>query len=175
MGKKINYKSLKNKKNEFLPIKIYSRSTIVTPFLIGKNIEIFNGIKFTPVKISEDMIGHKLGVFNNEWKSKYIEKNIEESSLLVFQDIEIKKFIERFFKNSGIIASDINISRCNKNIIILIPYFIVSDCISHIFNDNDFILGNYDNKNNCNPQISTKKSRNYCLSLLRKNYYEKKI
>merc|ERR1712238_250217 len=54
-------------------------------------------------------------------------------------------------------------------------YFIVSDCISHIFNDNDFILGNYDNRNNCNPQISTKKNRNYCLSLLRKNYYEKKF
>ena len=124
-------------------------------------------------KVNSNLL--RLGIFNNEWKSKYIEKNTEESSLLVFQDIEIKKFIERFFKNSGIIASDINISRCNKNIIILIPYFIVSDCISHIFNDNDFILGNYDNKNNCNPQISTKKNRNYCLSLLRKNYYEKKF
>jgi len=72
--KKINYKSLKNKKNEFLPIKIYSRSTIVTPFLIGKNIEIFNGIKFIPVKISEDMIGHKLGEFSFTRKRNFYKK-----------------------------------------------------------------------------------------------------
>ena len=46
------------------PIKTWSRkSTIITEF-IGVSFLIYNGKKFIPIKISEEMVGHKLGEFS---------------------------------------------------------------------------------------------------------------
>lgn len=38
------------------------RSTIIPPF-IGVTFGVYNGKKFIPVLVNEDMIGHKLGEF----------------------------------------------------------------------------------------------------------------
>jgi hypothetical protein len=32
---------------------------------------------------------YRLGLFSNEWDSYYIEKNYEESSLLIFYDLKL--------------------------------------------------------------------------------------
>ena len=38
-------------------------SSTVTPDMVGHTIAVHNGIKFIPVYISENMVGHKLGEF----------------------------------------------------------------------------------------------------------------
>ena|SRR3990167_9821436 len=44
-------------------IKTWSRSSSITPEMVGLTIEVHNGRKHVPVFISESMVGHKLGEF----------------------------------------------------------------------------------------------------------------
>jgi small subunit ribosomal protein S19 len=44
-------------------IKTWSRSSTVTPEMVGLTIAVHNGRKFIPVFITENMVGHKLGEF----------------------------------------------------------------------------------------------------------------
>lgn len=46
------------------PIKTWSRRSTITPEFIGLNIAVYNGKKFIPVYITENMVGHKLGEFS---------------------------------------------------------------------------------------------------------------
>ena len=46
------------------PIKTWSRKSTIIPEFIGYSFLIYNGKKFIPIKISEDMVGHKLGEFS---------------------------------------------------------------------------------------------------------------
>ncbi len=52
-----------NRANEKKVIKTWSRRSTVTPEMVGHTIAVHNGRKFTPVYISENMVGHKLGEF----------------------------------------------------------------------------------------------------------------
>jgi len=47
-----------------IPIKTWSRKSTIIPELIGVSFLIYNGKKFIPIKISEEMVGHKLGEFS---------------------------------------------------------------------------------------------------------------
>jgi small subunit ribosomal protein S19 len=47
-----------------MPIKTWSRKSTIIPEFIGVSFLIYNGRKFIPVTISEDMVGHKLGEFS---------------------------------------------------------------------------------------------------------------
>lgn len=49
--------------NDRKPIKTWSRRSTVTPDFIGLNFLIHNGRAFTPIFITENMVGHKLGEF----------------------------------------------------------------------------------------------------------------
>ena len=53
-----------NRANEKKVIKTWSRRSTVTPDMVGHTIAVHNGRKFTPVYISENMVGHKLGEFS---------------------------------------------------------------------------------------------------------------
>lgn len=44
-------------------IRTWSRRSTVTPDMVGHTIAVHNGIKFIPVYLSENMVGHKLGEF----------------------------------------------------------------------------------------------------------------
>ena len=46
------------------PIKTWSRRSTIIPEFIGVSFLIYNGKKFIPVTVSEDMVGHKLGEFS---------------------------------------------------------------------------------------------------------------
>ena len=46
------------------PIKTWSRKSTIIPEFVGVSFLIYNGKKFIPVTISEDMVGHKLGEFS---------------------------------------------------------------------------------------------------------------
>ena len=45
-------------------IKIFSRSSIILPQLIGLSINVYNGKRFNLIKITENMVGHKFGEFS---------------------------------------------------------------------------------------------------------------
>jgi len=44
-------------------IKTWSRRSVISPDFVGHTIAVHNGNKFIPVYITENMVGHKLGVF----------------------------------------------------------------------------------------------------------------
>ena len=46
------------------PIKTWSRNSTIIPEFVGYSFLIHNGKKFIPIKISEEMVGHKLGEFS---------------------------------------------------------------------------------------------------------------
>jgi small subunit ribosomal protein S19 len=45
------------------PIKTWSRKSTIIPDFVGLSFLIYNGKKFIPITVSEDMVGHKLGEF----------------------------------------------------------------------------------------------------------------
>ena len=45
-------------------IKTWSRRSTILPQFVGLTFGVYNGRKFIPVLVTEDMIGHKLGVFS---------------------------------------------------------------------------------------------------------------
>ena len=44
-------------------IKTWSRRSTVLPDFVGMTFAVYNGKKFIPVYVSENMVGHKLGEF----------------------------------------------------------------------------------------------------------------
>lgn len=44
-------------------IKSWSRASTITPDFVGLTIAVYNGMKFIPVYVTENMVGHKLGEF----------------------------------------------------------------------------------------------------------------
>ena len=52
-------------KNDKLPIKTWSRRSMISPDMIGLTIAVHNGRQHVPVFVSEDMVGHKLGEFSS--------------------------------------------------------------------------------------------------------------
>ena len=52
--------AIKDKK----PIKTWSRRSTILPQFVGLTFGVYNGRKFIPVNVSEEMVGHKLGEFS---------------------------------------------------------------------------------------------------------------
>jgi small subunit ribosomal protein S19 len=44
-------------------LKTWSRASTIFPEFVGHTIGVYDGHKFIPVYVTEDMIGHKLGEF----------------------------------------------------------------------------------------------------------------
>lgn len=67
--KKKDFRSF-NKKN----IYIKNRSSIITPIFIGYSVNIYNGINYVSVNITDNMIGHKFGEFSFTRKKNNTKK-----------------------------------------------------------------------------------------------------
>ena len=52
-----------NSAGERKVIKTWSRRSTITPEMVGHTLAVYNGRKFIPVYITENMVGHKLGEF----------------------------------------------------------------------------------------------------------------
>jgi small subunit ribosomal protein S19 len=52
-----------NKSGQKKVIKMWSRSSTITPDFVGHTFAVHNGNKFVPVYVHEGMVGHKLGEF----------------------------------------------------------------------------------------------------------------
>ena len=46
------------------PLKTWSRRSTITPEFVGITLAVYNGRKFIPVYVTENMVGHKLGEFS---------------------------------------------------------------------------------------------------------------
>jgi small subunit ribosomal protein S19 len=45
-------------------IKTWSRRSTILPEMVGHTLAVYNGKKFIPVYVTENMVGHKLGEFS---------------------------------------------------------------------------------------------------------------
>jgi small subunit ribosomal protein S19 len=45
------------------PLKTWSRRSTILPQFIGLTFAVYNGKKFIPVYVTDEMVGHKLGEF----------------------------------------------------------------------------------------------------------------
>ena len=69
-------------------IRTWSRDCEISPEMVGFNFEVHNGKDFIPVRVTEEMIGHRLGEFSLTRKfikhggkiQKEIEKKTEEQT-----------------------------------------------------------------------------------------------
>ena len=50
-------------KGDRKPIKTWSRRSTIAPDFVGLTFSVYNGRKFLPVFVTENMVGHKLGEF----------------------------------------------------------------------------------------------------------------
>ena len=61
-GPFINFELLTNL--DKTKINIFSRNSTILPQFIGLKINIYNGKRFNPIKITDKMVGHKFGEFS---------------------------------------------------------------------------------------------------------------
>ncbi|MCP5522790.1 MAG: 30S ribosomal protein S19 [Verrucomicrobiales bacterium] len=47
-----------------VPIKTWSRRSVITPEFVGLTFNVHNGKVFNPVFVTENMVGHRLGEFS---------------------------------------------------------------------------------------------------------------
>ncbi|MDD3170264.1 MAG: 30S ribosomal protein S19 [Candidatus Paceibacterota bacterium] len=55
---------VKKQKADDGPVKTWSRACTIAPEMIGYTFAVHNGKDFIPVRITEEMVGHKLGEFS---------------------------------------------------------------------------------------------------------------
>ena len=53
-----------NSARERKVVKTWSRRSTIAPEMVGHTLAVYNGRKFIPVYITENMVGHKLGEFS---------------------------------------------------------------------------------------------------------------
>ncbi|MEK7766124.1 MAG: 30S ribosomal protein S19 [bacterium] len=63
-------------------IKTWSRRSTITPEMVGMTFATYNGRKFLPIYVTENMVGHKLGEFAPTRLFKSHGQHTERSSSL---------------------------------------------------------------------------------------------
>ena len=53
-----------NESSKKTVIKTWSRSSTITPEFVGHTVAVHNGKSFSPVYVTENMVGHKFGEFS---------------------------------------------------------------------------------------------------------------
>jgi small subunit ribosomal protein S19 len=64
VDEKLLKKVLKLKAGDKTVIKTWARASSITPQMVGFTIGVHNGKDFIPVRVVENMVGHKLGEFS---------------------------------------------------------------------------------------------------------------
>jgi ribosomal protein S19 len=60
----------------YVPIKIWSRRSIILPEFLSQQFEIHNGKDFISLQVNEEMIGHKFGEFSSTRKKTIHKKKL---------------------------------------------------------------------------------------------------
>src|SRR3989338_10470022 len=58
------WEKIQKNKNNRTEIKTWSRDSTIFPEMVGMTFLVHNGRNFIPVKVNENMVGHKLGEFS---------------------------------------------------------------------------------------------------------------
>src|SRR5918999_5398656 len=67
-----------NAANERKVVKTWSRRSTISPEMVGHTLAVYNGRKFIPVYITENMVGHKLGEFSPTRQFKGHSSKVEK-------------------------------------------------------------------------------------------------
>ena len=67
-----------NAANDRKVVKTWSRRSTITPEMVGHTLAVYNGRKFVPVYITENMVGHKLGEFSPTRQFKGHSSKVEK-------------------------------------------------------------------------------------------------
>jgi small subunit ribosomal protein S19 len=67
-----------NEARERKVVKTWSRRSTITPEMVGHTLAVYNGKKFIPVYITENMVGHKLGEFSPTRQFKGHSSKVEK-------------------------------------------------------------------------------------------------
>ena len=67
-----------NARGEKRAIKTWSRRSTIIPEMIGHTLAVYNGKKFVPVYVTENMVGHKLGEFSPTRQFKGHSSKVEK-------------------------------------------------------------------------------------------------
>jgi small subunit ribosomal protein S19 len=67
-----------NSANERKVVKTWSRRSTIAPEMVGHTLAVYNGRKFIPVYITENMVGHKLGEFSPTRQFKGHSSKVEK-------------------------------------------------------------------------------------------------
>ena len=69
-----------NAANEKKVVKTWSRRSTITPEMVGHTLAVYNGKKFIPVYVTENMVGHKLGEFSPTRTFKGHSSKVEKTA-----------------------------------------------------------------------------------------------
>lgn len=67
-----------NAANDKKVVKTWSRRSVITPEMVGHTVAVYNGRKFIPVYITENMVGHRLGEFSPTRQFKGHSSKVEK-------------------------------------------------------------------------------------------------
>jgi small subunit ribosomal protein S19 len=88
-------KKIANQKPDGGPIKTWARDCDISPEMVGYTISVHNGKIFIDVRISEEMIGHKLGEFSPTRKfvkhGGRMQRELEKGAVPAAPAAEVKK------------------------------------------------------------------------------------
>jgi small subunit ribosomal protein S19 len=71
-----------NAANDKKVVKTWSRRSVITPEMVGHTLAVYNGKKFIPVYITENMVGHRLGEFSPTRQFKGHSSKVEKVAKL---------------------------------------------------------------------------------------------
>jgi len=66
------------------------------------------------------------------WKSKYIEKNVKESHVYLFTNLEIKRYIQKFLGDHGLALDSYQINFLDSTIDLFVSYYQTSNSLDFI-------------------------------------------
>jgi small subunit ribosomal protein S19 len=61
-------------------IKTWSRRSTIIPEMVGHTVAVYNGRKFIPVYVTENMVGHRLGEFSPTRTFKSHSTKVEKAA-----------------------------------------------------------------------------------------------
>jgi small subunit ribosomal protein S19 len=53
-----------NERGERKIVRVWKRASVIVPEFIGHNFEVYNGKRWFPVYVTEDLVGHRFGEFS---------------------------------------------------------------------------------------------------------------
>jgi small subunit ribosomal protein S19 len=71
---------LMNAERDRKVIKTWSRRSTIIPEMVGHTVAVYNGRKFIPVYVTENMVGHRLGEFSPTRTFKSHSTKVEKAA-----------------------------------------------------------------------------------------------